>query len=216
MALRLFPNVYGITVMVPADYLEPGIVCCYGAPKHGIFDIGRYPKGSDDVVAAIAAALEAANFAVFPTDDVMPSKYGKLLLNLHNVVDAALDRDEKADDIRAAVRAEAEAVYRAAGIVPVDVGDVRRRDGLMKVGKIDGAGRAGGSSRQSLLRGTGSIEIDYLNGEIVLLGRLHGVPAPANAWLTDFGAKLIAEGKKPGETSADELRAGLKAAGVRL
>ncbi|MGN9805381.1 ketopantoate reductase family protein [Micromonospora sp. L32] len=30
-------------------------------------------------------------------------------------------------------------------------------------------------------RGVGSTEVDHLNGEIVLLGRLHGVPTPANA-----------------------------------
>ena len=41
--------------------------------------------------------------------------------------------------------------------------------------------RSGGSTWQSLARGTGSTEADHLNGEIVLLGRLHGVPTPANA-----------------------------------
>ena len=215
-ALRFFPNVYGITVMMPADYLEPGIVCCYGEPKHGIFDIGRYPRGSDTVVADVAAALEQANFAAFPVDDVMPSKYGKLLLNLHNVVDAALARDDKADDIRAAARAEAEAVYRAAGIVAHDVANDPRRDALLRIGKIVGTTRAGGSSRQSLMRGTGSIEIDYLNGEIVLLGRLHGVPVPANAWLCGLGARLVAEGMKPGAISVEEIRDDLRAAGVAL
>ena len=45
---------------------------------------------------------------------------------------------------------------------------------------IEGVRREGGSSWQSLARGPGSIEADYLNGEIVLLGRLHGVPTPAN------------------------------------
>ena len=39
----------------------------------------------------------------------------------------------------------------------------------------------GGSSWQSLVRGTGTIETDFLNGEIVLLGRLHGIPTPVNA-----------------------------------
>ena len=43
--------------------------------------------------------------------------------------------------------------------------------------------RPGASSWQSLARGTGSIEADYLNGEIVLLGRLHGVATPVNAAL---------------------------------
>jgi lysophospholipase L1-like esterase len=37
-----------------------------------------------------------------------------------------------------------------------------------------------------LARATGSIETDYLNGEIAMLGRLHGVPTPVNALLQDL------------------------------
>ena len=33
---------------------------------------------------------------------------------------------------------------------------------------------------QSLARGHGALETDYLNGEIALLGRLHGVATPVN------------------------------------
>ena len=40
--------------------------------------------------------------------------------------------------------------------------------------------RRGSSTWQSLARGAGGIEVDYLNGEIGLLGRLHGVPTPVN------------------------------------
>ncbi|MFI6259432.1 ketopantoate reductase C-terminal domain-containing protein [Micromonospora zamorensis] len=31
-----------------------------------------------------------------------------------------------------------------------------------------------------MARGTGSTEVDHLNGEIALLGRLHGVATPVN------------------------------------
>ena len=41
----------------------------------------------------------------------------------------------------------------------------------------------GGSSWQSLARGAGSIEAEYLNGEIVLLGGLYGVATPVNELL---------------------------------
>ena len=40
--------------------------------------------------------------------------------------------------------------------------------------------------------GSGSIETDYLNGEIVLLGRLHGVPTPVNALLQQLSAQWLA------------------------
>ncbi|MFD0331189.1 hypothetical protein ACFQZC_31175 [Streptacidiphilus monticola] len=48
----------------------------------------------------------------------------------------------------------------------------------MDVRPIPGYGRVGGSTWQSLSRGTGSVEADHLNGEIALLARLHGTVAP--------------------------------------
>jgi len=76
-------------------------------------------------------------------------------------------------------------------------------------------GRSGGSSTQSLARGTGSIETDWLNGEVVLLGRLHGVPTPANAFLTALGARLARDGLRPGAVTPEEIAEGYAAAGVR-
>ncbi len=79
----------------------------------------------------------------------------------------------------------------------------------MEMQPVAGAMRFGGSSTQSLQRGTPSIETDYLNGEIVLLGRLHGVPTPVNAALVALGQRLIAERLEPGAISRDELAAAL-------
>src|SRR5688500_1831550 len=45
LALRLFPTVYAMTVMLPADYVTSGEVICYGTPKYGMVDLGRYPHG---------------------------------------------------------------------------------------------------------------------------------------------------------------------------
>src|SRR5262245_30371421 len=50
LALRFFENVYGATVMLPADYDTPGEVAAYFAPKIGAFDIGRYLTGRDAAV----------------------------------------------------------------------------------------------------------------------------------------------------------------------
>ena len=57
--------------------------------------------------------------------------------------------------------------------------------------------RPGASSWQSLARGTGSIEADYLNGEIVLLGRLHDVPTPVNLVLQQIAGAAAREGRRP-------------------
>jgi len=207
LALRLFPNVYAMTVMLPADYVTPGEVICYGTPKYGMLDLGRYPRGLDDNVAAIATAFDSAGFAAFPLEQVMRSKYGKLRDNLGNVVEAALGHGSRSGPLMDAIQAEAEAVYAAAGIDWVAVGNADpRRNGLMEMGAVAGVTRSGGSSIQSLKRGTGTIETDYLNGEIVLLGRLHGVPTPLNAGLVTIGHELVAKGAKPGSMSEAELR----------
>ncbi|WP_439599775.1 ketopantoate reductase family protein [Devosia sp.] len=207
LALRLFPNVYATTVMLPADYVTPGEVICYGTPKRGLIDLGRYPLGLDDNVAAIATTFDSAGFAAFPLEQVMRSKYGKLRDNLGNVVEAALGHGSRSGPLMDAIQAEAERVYAAAGTDWVAVGNADpRRKGLMEMGAVAGITRTGGSSIQSLKRGTGTIETDYLNGEIVLLGRLHGVPTPLNAGLVAIGHELVTKGAKPGSMSEAELR----------
>ncbi len=207
LALRYFANVCALTVILPADYVTPGEVICYGTPRYGICDLGRYPHGMDEHVSAIAAALERANFAAFPMPQVMRSKHGKLLENLGNIIEAALGPDATAPDIVRAVRAEAETVYRAAGIDWIELKrDEPRRKGVFEVAEVPGVERAGGSSLQSLKRQTGSIETGYLNGEIVLLGRLHGVATPLNEALCELAEKLTREGIEPGSLTPGALR----------
>ena len=207
MALRLFPNVYGVTVMIPADYMVPGEVNCFSTPRLGEMQIGRYPSGRDATVEAVAAALDRANFAAYADADVMASKYGKLLENQFNLVQAALPPDTPGEPFIAAIKAEGEAVYRAAGIGWRAVGPGKsRKQGVAEYRDIPGLTRQGSSSLQSLKRGTGSIESDYLNGEIALLGRLHGVPTPANDWLTRLGARMAAGEVQPGAIAPDEMR----------
>ena len=85
----------------------------------------------------------------------------------------------------------------------------------MSIRPIAGAPRGGGSSWQSLARGTGSMEVDQLNGEIVLLGRLHGVPTPVNELLQRIGHDLAASGAPPGSLTVAELEEMLPAGALR-
>ena len=75
----------------------------------------------------------------------------------------------------------------------------------MRQQPIAGFPRSGSSSTQSLARGTGSIETDYLSGEIVLLGRLHCVPTPVNATLQRIANNHARQGIPPGEMTVPEL-----------
>jgi 2-dehydropantoate 2-reductase len=217
LALRRFPNVHGVAVMMPAAFLAADEVVAFSTPRHGVFDIGRYPQGSDADDARLAAAFEAANIGGFVSEAVMESKHGKLLRNLNNVLEAALGVAADTAGFSALLRAEARAVYAAAGIAWRDVGAADpRRAALMRQADVPGFPRIGGSSTQSLARGAGSIETDFLNGEIALLGRLHGVPVPANAYAVALGARLVRERLKPGEIGPAEVAEGFAAAGIPL
>jgi 2-dehydropantoate 2-reductase len=70
---------------------------------------------------------------------------------------------------------------------------------------VGGRQRAGGSSWQSIARGAGSIETDYLNGEIALLGRLHGVPTPVNAAMQRLAARMVRERIPAGSIGLDDI-----------
>ena len=75
----------------------------------------------------------------------------------------------------------------------------------MQLADIEGITRTGGSSTQSLSRGAGSIETDYLNGEIVLLGRLHGVATPVNAGLCRLARAMLASAAAPGSANPADI-----------
>jgi 2-dehydropantoate 2-reductase len=68
-------------------------------------------------------------------------------------------------------------------------------------------GRGGGSSWQSLERGTGSIESEFLNGEIALLGALFGLDAPVNRRLMVLALQAAVDGRPAGSWGIDELSA---------
>ncbi|SDR96467.1 ketopantoate reductase family protein [Actinopolymorpha singaporensis] len=210
--LRHFANVYGVHVMFPATHLTPGVVQAQSAPVTGILDLGRYPRGVDGTAERIAAAFRSATFACEPRPDIMRGKYVKLLGNLGNAIDALCGRPnaddtDDADDpdggdpreIVERLRAEGTAVLEAAGIEFMSFAEDRARRGdLIQVRPVNGQARTGSSSWQSLARSTGAIEADHLNGEIVLLGRLHGVPTPANELARRLANQAARAGDPPG------------------
>ncbi len=210
MALRMGGAVYGICVMCPAAHLQPGVVQAFSVPSPGILDVGRFPGGSDPVAEALAAAFRDATFHAEARPDIMRWKYTKLLMNLGNAAEALCGPSARVSEIARLARAEGIAALGAAGIEFVSDEDfAERRGDLIRPQAIGGGPRPGGSSWQSLARGTGRIEADYLNGEIALLGRLHGVPTPANARLQSAADDAARRRLPPGSMSADELLADL-------
>ncbi|MGH3413729.1 MAG: ketopantoate reductase family protein [Marmoricola sp.] len=209
-ALRYFPHVYGVVVMCPTAYLEPGTVRAYSAPVTGLLDVGCWPDGEDDTSRAVAAALTESTYDSRSVPDVRRWKYAKLLTNLGNPVEAVCGPQARPGPLVDLLRAEGEAVLAAAGIEHASAEEDRERRGdLLRLGPIDGQSRPGGSTWQSLARGAGSTEADHLCGEVVRLGRLHGVPTPGNALLQRLARELVRGGALPGGYGEADLLARL-------
>lgn len=214
-ALRRFARVAGMCVWLPATFLDPGRVSASGSPVVGVLTLGPVPAGEPDPdLATVSGDLEAAGFRAPVVGDVLAWKYAKLLSNLGNAVEALCGsvREPAARELLAETVAEARTVLDAAGIVPTDPDEEARARGDFTLVPLPGVTRGGGSSWQSLVRGAGSIEAAYLNGEIVLLGRLHGVPTPLNALLLRLAEQAVARGEQPGGYDAADLLTTARAA----
>jgi 2-dehydropantoate 2-reductase len=208
MALRVFSRVYAMLVVLPATHLVPGEVLLHSSPLGGVLDYGRYPDGKDALIEQVAADLREAGFGAQPDPLVMRLKYAKLLTNLGNIVQALCGQGPAGDLVRR-VRDEAMMAYKAAAVdcaPPEEL--VARHSGITVKPIADAGGRAGGSTWQSLERG-GSVETDYLNGEIALLGALHGIATPFNRMLQLAAAEAVREGRRPGAYTVEELMARL-------
>ncbi len=207
IALERFDHVYGVFVWCPSDYLTPGLVQIWCAPRSGILHIGRYPSGSDELAQAVAAAFVESSFYSDAKPDIMRWKYRKLLSNLGNAVEALCGVAARGSGLAQRARREALECFAAAGIeyVADDEDDAARLEREVQVRTIHGVERRGGSSWQSLERRLGTIETDYLNGEIVRLGRLHGVATPVNAILQYLSQRVAQERKPPGSVNPDKI-----------
>jgi 2-dehydropantoate 2-reductase len=135
-------------------------------------------------------------------------KYAKLLDNLNNAIEAlcgpaaaraAEPAADGAAELRHHTRAEGTAVLDAAGIAVADAAELAAiRGDSVRVRQAEGTPWTGGSSWQSLTRGTGTIEADFLNGEVALLGREHGVPTPVNQTLQHLANQAARARRPPG------------------
>jgi 2-dehydropantoate 2-reductase len=218
LALRYFRRVYGVCVWLPAVHLAPGEFTVRIAPVSGLFIIGRYGAPGDqaaevELLEIIRSDWERASFRVHLVDDVLRWKHRKLLSNLGNAIQALVGTsgeasDPAADELYELAHSEGLAVYAAAGIgIPTDDEEELWRGGIFDVRPVPGVdGPLGGSSWQSLARGSGSIETDYLNGEIVRIARSSGVSAPINEGLQRLARQAAAERRAPGSLTAAELR----------
>ncbi len=201
-ARRYFNTVVGGCLMMPAVLVRPGRVAASGAPLLGIIDLGLIGSAHHPVIDQLAQDLRTVRFDSTVRTDIMRWKRAKLIRNLDNALDA-LGRPPEDEDlvgrrVSQAVRNEARRVFAALHLDVVDDDAWARYRGDRVVAAhmtvTDGAST---STWQSLARGTGSTEIDFLNGEISMLGREAGVPTPVNDALRDLVRRLARRGRKP-------------------
>jgi 2-dehydropantoate 2-reductase len=210
MAHRYFRRVYGICVWMPVVHLSPGEVIIRSTPRSGMLHIGRVPANADDhdqTLQQVATDLAAANFDVPLPEDVMPWKYRKLISNIGNVFQALVARNGDWRSLAADAADEARRVLDAAGIAYIgEEEETAARAAGFTLKPVAGVDEfVGGSTWQSLQRGTGNIETDYLNGEVVMIAHRIGMEAPINEQLAILARRAAATGTKPGDINVDQL-----------
>ncbi len=208
-----FQRVYGARVNIGAVYMNTGEVVCRRDPP-GWLIMGRYPNGTDPLVEEVATTLRAAGFYTLATPDVMPYKWGKLMTNLGNATGAITnDSSALSRRITEAAQEEARRILAEAGIKWLSEKEITaiwpdfgaRPRAAMNTEEQS-------STWQSLARQQGTVETDFLNGEIVRVARRLGKTAPINETITRLCLEMAANREKPGKYSAAQLSAilGLK------
>ncbi len=188
-ALRTFAHVYGASIRIPARFTETGQVVVGSQPQLGIVTIGRFPFGRDATTERIVADLNHADYLAEASADISRWKSGKLLHNVGNVLELFDGPADLRQDITKAIVEEARQALQVAGYKPAV--DSERVVDISNWGIAANSGIHPGqqSTWQSFTRGASS-EVDYLNGEIVLLGRLHGVSTPYNQAVQQLAGQL--------------------------
>ncbi|WP_333897880.1 ketopantoate reductase family protein [Agrobacterium pusense] len=192
-ALRTFSRVYGASILTPARFTETGKVVVGGEPQLGIVTVGRFPLGQDDVTTQVTADLNRAGYLAEASDDIRRWKAAKLLHNVRNVLELFDGPADLNDKISAALVDEARHVLDAAGYTLASPSERTVDISNWRVAPNSGIHPGQQSTWQSFRRGASS-EVDFLNGEIVLLGRLHNVPTPYNDAVQTLAGKLAQQG----------------------
>lgn len=190
--LRRFGHVYAATAWIAASHLKPGEIVSPSWPTVGIVWLGPLGASTTQGAERIARDLRAARWTATVVKDVRRWKAHKLRGNITNGLDLFEGDADDLAEAGARLVAELDAVYAAAGIVPVDPAVEVADLPSLQIDDVPGHLHRR-STWQSFARGAGS-EVDYLNGEVVLLGRLHGVPTPANEALQRFLGRQSASG----------------------
>ncbi|MBI4303926.1 MAG: 2-dehydropantoate 2-reductase [Chloroflexi bacterium] len=205
-AAQRFSLVYGAMVRFGAVYLNDGEVMARRDPP-GWMAIGRYPGGVDGLVETVAAGLTKAGFVIKATRDIMPLKWGKLMINLSNAIDAITGASgEDGERIALAARDELRELLNRAGLPWASIEEVEKNQPeLVPPVRSRHDTGARDSTWQSLTRQQGTIETGFLNGEVVRLAKELGCRAPVNEALLRISREMATKRELPGKYTSAQL-----------
>lgn len=185
-------NVLSCVVLFGSTFLEPGIVIY--SPK-GVLVVGEPFSLNGKRVNDIAAVLDKA-MPTHISGDIHGAHWTKLIMNLNNAIPAITGLSIQETSDQPELRKLSVLLMRE-GLNTTRVADIELSS-LPKlpisVIKIILKMPVFGSTLQSIKRGK-STEIDYLNGEIVALGKKSGIPTPYNSVVVDMVHQVEATGK---------------------
>lgn len=210
IAARLFRDVGGLVLVFNVARLEPGVVRVLpGGRSHA----GAHTPGAAPTVAAAVSAFAATRIPLDATGDLERRRWNKLVLNLNNATFGLLGLSSQegralpeAQALMIEVFAEGIRVLRAAGI-PFEDGPEGALEGRLRLlsasedapqAPVDDGLLSYPSLWQDLWHRRGRTEAPDLNGEIVRLGVLHGVPTPLSSALLSAVTAAADERRGPG------------------
>jgi 2-dehydropantoate 2-reductase len=215
IAALTFDRVYAALVFLSAVQLRPELVMM---PKGRVIAVGNYPEGVDDTARRICEDLARAGLEAIASAHTMAMKWGKLVANLnnatHTIVDYWLERgmaEAEMRDLMREVREEGLRVLDAAGIAveppegePSPIPIRKSTEALRRPPKpgnlaveMPAEKRSLTSMLQDIYLGRRTHEAEFLNGEIVELGRRVGIPTPYNSTLLEIINRMFEEGLRP-------------------
>ncbi len=212
IAARKFKRVYGGSVLFSGTYLDSGRVYHSRGDSAGL---GVYPKGSpDDLIRSAGDSFEKAGLKITYHDNIVAVKWVKLLLNTINAICAITDLsgpealtlpdarqfvDENLEEGKRVLRAAGiEFEESAAVLPPVDL--------FAPLLNVPEELKHRPSTWQDLKAKRRNTEVDYLNGEIVRLGKEFGVETPLNCLMLNLVHEMTEKEELPGKYSIADLQ----------
>ncbi len=210
VAHRYFRKVISGPTLISAEHTTTGHVVVHNAPKIGQLILGPYPHeryapeaGAD--TQEIVADLQRANWLAQYVEDPRRWKAWKLLLAVTFAVHVFRGEPSAINFVRESAKEEAQRILSASGYSFADPSNELTYDpSQAAIDPRSDYQPAHLSIWQSLARGSGT-EVDYLNGEIVLLARINGLHAPVNAAIQHLVSSAAHRGEQPELREITEL-----------